>query len=132
MLSLRNSGSMQRAATSFPDPELCRLLALRMAQLEEDASVDLGDLVHFLVVQPGDTFDAIDAELGFSPIVNFVDESRYGEPDFMPSWEWIERHNGWFELAFVLSDDGFGWIVFVQDADGVDPELRAMCNSWAG
>jgi hypothetical protein len=132
MLTIRNTIALLGAIESDIDPPLRALLVQRGAQISECDDRDFGELAHMLVIQAGDTLKAVEAELGFSPLVNFVDEARYGEPDFMPSWEWIERHDGWFELAYVLSDDGFGWIVFVQDADGVDPELLALCNNWAG
>ena len=121
---------MQQAATSFPDHAFRTLLWLRINQPENSYCVDLGDLVHSLVVQPGGTLDAIEAELGFSMHVDFVDEARDGESDFTPSWEWIECHDDWFELAYVLSADGFGWIVFIQDNDGVYPKLHSLCRTY--
>jgi len=113
MLSLRNGAAVSRALSSDIDPELRALIERRVEQLGEYGADDIGELVHFLVVESGDTIEAVEAELGFSPLANFVDGGRYGEPGFTPSWELAERHVGWFEVVFVLGDDGFGWVLFV-------------------
>lgn len=112
------------------DPDLRRLLAVRARQLEDDteAGVELGDLAHFHAVEPGDAIAAVNAALGFPVDANLVDGVRFGEPDFVPSFEWIEHHGGWFEGAFVLSDDGFGHVLLVPDRPGIDARLLALCR----
>lgn len=132
MLSLHNTASMQLVIDVHPDPELVALLSLRMAQLVQTHGIDLSDLAHFLVVEPGDRLCQIEAQLGFTPLQNIVDGSFYGDPDFTPSWEWIGFHAGWIEIAYVFSDDGFGTIIYVQRADGVEPDLIALCDEWGG
>ena len=126
MLALRTNAAVTRALSSDLDPELRQLLAKRVEQLMPDGA---DDLVHFIVVEPGDSITAIATELGFSPLVNFVDGSRYGDPDFTPSWEWIERHGSWFEVAYVLSDDGFGCVLWVRVADSSSLAL-ACASAW--
>ena len=114
------------------DPALQGIVRLRMTQLGEHVECDLGELVHLIVIEPGDPPDAVIAELGFSILTNLVDSIRFGDPDFEPSWEWIERHDGgWYELVFVMTDDGFGHVVFVQDHEGVDADLLALCREYA-
>ena len=48
---------------------------------------------------------------------------------FCPAWEVIEAHGHWFELTFVLSDDGAGMVVFVPET--ADAALLAMCRRYA-
>ncbi len=132
MLSLHNSASMQFAADTHPDPMLRSLLSLRIAQLTPPDGADAGAAVHFLIFEPGDSLDAMEAELRFTPLRNIVDGSLYGDPDFTPSWEWIEFHDGWIEIAYVFSDDGFGVIIFAQRVEGTEPNLIALCDEWAG
>ncbi len=115
MISLTNTAAIQIVATIHPDPTLRSLLALRGAQL---ASTD-GEPVQVIVFEAGDTLVELEADLGFKPI------------EMEPSWEWIEAHPGWFELAYVFSDDGDGVIIFVSRADGVAPDLLALCNRWS-
>lgn len=132
MLSLRTTAAMQSAATDHPDSHLRALLALRLGQLDQGDGSDLGELVHIVVFEAGDTLDALEATLGFTPLRNDTDGTSYGDPDFTPSWEWIKRQEGCFELVFVYSDWGNGTILFVQDAQGVNQRLLELCNEWAG
>lgn len=128
MLSLRNGAAVSRALSSDIDPELRALIARRVEELAGYGAEDIGELVHFLVVEPGDTIEAIEAELGFSPLVNFVNGARFGDPGFTPSWELAERRGSWFELVFVLSDDGFGWVVLVAEAAELASTLEIYCG----
>ena len=115
------------------DPYLRELLAARAAQVLENAGDDyaLEELVTFVVVEPGDAPDAVGRVLGFSPLEEPWGGPRYGDPAFGPSWELLEDLGAWYELVFVVSDDGFGYEVFVPKAPGVDPELLAMCAQYA-
>ena len=132
MLSLTNAASMQLVVDVHPDPELRSLLSLRMAQLVPPDGADIGDAVHFLIVEPGDQLCQLEANIGFTPLQNLVDGSFYGDPDFTPSWESVEFHDGWIEIAYIFTDDGFGTIIFVPRADGVEPDLIARCDGWGG
>ena len=130
MLSIRSTDAMTRALDLPLDITLRALLLRRMSQLTEYDDYDLGELAHFLVVQEGDTAIEVEAELGFPVLTNFVDGRRFGDPEFTPSWEWLEDHGGWFELVFVLTDDGFGWVLFIEDRAGADPELLELCHAY--
>ncbi len=133
MLSLTTRAAVEAAINDATlNPALRDLLALRARQLEGDTEpdVELGDLAHFHAVEPGDGTKEVKEALGFAVDINFVDERCFGDPDFAPSWEWIERHGGgWFELAFVLSDDGFGHILLVPDRQDTDQRLLDLCKS---
>ena len=129
MLSIRSTAAMTRALALPPDPILRAVLLTRMSQLTDYDHDDLGDLACFLIVQEGDTADTVEAELGFSVLTNFVDGRRFSDPQFAPSWEWMEDHGGWFELVFVLTDDGFGWVILIEDRPDTDPELLALCHA---
>lgn len=127
MLSLRTTAAMERATATYPDLDLRQLLAKRMQQLRSNFEGDLEEIVHVLIVEPGDTPCEVEAELGFSPLRNMVDGLCFGDPDFTPSSEWIGSHGRWFELVFILSDDGFGTILFVKNDPGVEFDLHSLC-----
>lgn len=131
MIEIRDAQAMRLTIQSTADMALRSLLERRFEQFDTIDGYDLGEVAHFLVVQPGDTMEGVDAALGFPILANLVDGTPYGAPDFTPSTEWISDHGDWFEMAYVLSDDGFGWIVFVPKADGVDANLLAMCADHA-
>ena len=130
MLIIRNSAAMAQAIANPPDPQLGHLLQDRAAQLSEYGT-DLCELACFIVVQPGDTLSDIETAMGFPITANFVDGIPYGEEGFMPYWEWIQDHGGYFEAVWILSDDGYGHVLFVQDGEGVDPQLLSLCREQA-
>ncbi|RXD02513.1 hypothetical protein EQZ23_17995 [Sphingomonas sp. UV9] len=132
MLSLTTRAAVEAAIQNTSlDPGLRDLLAIRATQLEGDTEpdIELGDLAHFHAVEAGDGLTEVKAALGFAVDINLVDGIAFGHPNFIPSWEWIEHRVGYFELAFVLSDDGFGHILLVPDQLGIDPRLLALCRS---
>ena len=130
MLMIKGEADLARALASSIDDELKSLLALRRDQLLHDTDYKLEELAHFVVVQPGDPLDAVETALGFPVTVNLVDGARFGDPDYEPSFEWVEQHGGWWELAYVLSDDGFGHVLLIPDHEGVDPTLLALCREY--
>ncbi|SDD84776.1 hypothetical protein SAMN05444678_1267 [Sphingomonas sp. YR710] len=112
------------------DPTLRDILNLRFDQLS-GCDCDIGEIARFHIVQPGDSIDAIEAELGFPIMTNMVDGACYGHPDFEPSWEHMADHCGTYELVYILDDSGFGHVVFVQDVDGTDWRLLSLCREYA-
>jgi hypothetical protein len=108
------------------------LLKQRAEQLTDGTGSQLCSFARFFIVEFGDHPEAIEAELGFPVLTNLIDGTRYGDADFTPSWEWIEDHGGWFELVFILTDDGFAQVLFVEDREGVDADLLAACRQACG
>ncbi|NYF33802.1 hypothetical protein [Sphingopyxis sp. JAI108] len=101
-------------------PDLHDLIASR---LHDAFACGLADLTHILVIQPEDTEAQILDAIGFSPLVSRMDGNR-----LQPDWDYIERHPGWHELIYTVGDSGFAFLVFVERADGVLPELLALCD----
>ena len=93
-------------------------------RLQDAFACDLADLTHILVIQPGDTEAQIIEAIGFSPLVSRMDGHR-----LQPDWDFIERHPGSWELIYTVGNSGFAFLVFVERADGVLPELLALCES---
>ena len=130
MISIRDSQSMEFALSCPLDPQLRMLLLKRLDMLSEFSDFDLSELAHFVIVEPGDTLATIEAELSFSPFVNFVDGARYPDAAFTPNWEWLIDHGPWFELVFALSDSGFGINLLVPNRPGVNPLLLALLKAY--
>lgn len=128
MLSIHDAAAIAAAPTNASiDPALKQLLGDRV---DDWAATDLLSLTHLLIIQSGDTEEAIQEEVAFSPMVNPLDNRRFGSKGFEPSWDWLEDHGGWFELIFTVGNDGFAFVLFVEDSEGVDPDLRALCRSY--
>jgi hypothetical protein len=132
MITLRTPKAVKSTLDLLTDNQLRYLLSERLDQVTNAwEGIDLSDLTHFLIIQAGDTAAEAEHELGWSLLVNPLDGARYGHPDFTPSWEWIEDHGGWFEAVYIMSDDGFGITLFVQDHPETDADLLALCREFA-
>ncbi len=110
--------------------EIRELVQQRIDALHDDG-FDIADLGCFLVVEPGDTIEAIDAQAGFPILSNRFTKACFGQPGFTPCFEILEEQPGLFAILFILSDDGAGVEVFVPKSEGVSPELLAMCQRYA-
>lgn len=108
--------------------ERCVQAILNGNDLSDD---DLPGIVTILVVEPGDSLEAIAAQLGFSIIHNRRDDVPFGDPAFTPSFELVADHGDYFEIVFVIDDSGFGLEAFVPKHAGVPGPLLAMCAAFA-
>lgn len=120
MLNLPDLASQIAALDQPLDPKLHDLLAGR---IKDALALDLGDLTHIVVIQPHDTEADIIEALGFSPLVSRIDSIH-----MQPDWDWLEAHVGWFELVYAVGNSGFAFLVFVQDSEGVLPDLLTLCR----
>ncbi len=82
---------------------------------------DLADVGYFLVVEPGDTIEAIDNQVGFPILCNRFTGIQWDQPGFTPSFELVEEFPACFDLVYVLGQDGAGVEVFVPKVEGVHP-----------
>lgn len=128
MLSIYDTASAKEALNQPLDPDLRAAIT---AKLEQAKAAGLADLTYILVIQPGDTEAAIIDEIGFSPLCNPTDGIRFGEPDFQPYWAWLQDAGGWYELIVTVGNSGFAYLLFVMKAEGVLPDLLAMCAAYA-
>lgn len=123
MLSLTDRDDVTTALTDLTlDPSLRALIGLRLWQIDTDRDHLLSDVVQIVVVHPGDPPEVILEAVGFPIILDEADQ---------PSFDWMENHGSWFELAYVLNDEA-GMLVFVPDHPDTDPSLRAYCLKVAG
>ena len=118
-------------AASIADPELRTLVQKTIAALSEDYPYDPDALGYFVIVQPGDSLATINAQIGFDILANRWTGIRYDQPGYTQSFEVLDEHAGYFEMVFVLSDDGYGIEVFIPKTEGIDPDLHAMCQRYA-
>lgn len=109
----RNTKSIRQARASFMGTELGRLIGQCINELSEYEQADLSELVKILVLAPSDAMNEIDAELGFSLLNRNCDLAV--------------MHQDWFELTLVLSDDGFGAVIYVPRHADTCAELLAYC-----
>ncbi len=127
MLSFDTAAAIAAAPTTASvDPTLRQLLADRV---HDWIATDLLDLTHLLIVEPGDTEEALVDAIGFLPLVNPLDGLRFGSEGYVPHFEWLSDVGGYFELIQTVGNSGFAFVLLVQDAEGVDPELLSLCRA---
>lgn len=129
MLTITDGGSLARALSLPLDARLKRLLIERRNQLAEFE--DLSEIARFIIVQPGDSLDTLEKELGFSVFRNPVDGRLFGDSEFTPGWEWIADHGSVWEICFIYDDSGFGHVVIISSEQGIDPALLRLCRAYS-
>lgn len=117
MLLIQTAADMAATLRAPPDITVSQILLDHVSRLSEYEGYSLEELAHFLIVQPGDRLGDIDRALGF--------ELARATP------EYVDRHDGWYELVVLISDGGFGWVVVIQDDPGVDGALLSLCRDHA-
>lgn len=113
------------------EPGLRHLLANR---IDDALAMDLGELTHIVVIQPGDSEADLLSEIGLSPLVNplLEDDERFGSPDWTPQFDFIERHDeGYFEICQCVADSGFAYLMLIEDSEETDQALLSLCRAHA-
>lgn len=121
MFTLRTYAALSDALAVLEGNEVHGLLEAHAERLAEYADYDLTELAMFAIIMPGDTLEDIEEDLGRSLIDS--DETFFQPPEI------IQRHINWFEIAFILSDDGFGLVVFVPIDSNTDAKLMAATEA---
>jgi hypothetical protein len=116
---IRTAEDMARAIETAPDTQLKALLSALAERLAEYPDYAFEDLAEIVIVQPGDTLQAIEEACKLRWVV---------DGKFVSPVELIAEHEGWFEVTWILSDDGFGLVLFLEKAEGIDPQLLAACR----
>lgn len=109
----KNTKSIRQARALFMGTELGALIGQCINELSEYEQADLSELVKIIVLDPNDAMADIDAELGFSLLNRNCDLAV--------------MHQDWFELTLVLSDDGFGAVIYVPRHVDTCAQLLAYC-----
>ena len=120
MIVIRTAEEMTCALAAPLDPTLMHRLQVHWDRLSEWEGYELSELAVFLLAQPGDTLEQVEAAFG-QPLVR---DSTFC---FLP--EIIEKHGGWIEATFILSDDGFGLTLLTQVDRDTDNRLLAACSN---
>ena len=129
MIHLIDRADFARASSLNLKPHLRRALLDSIAVLAA-GDHDLTDWTEFLIVQPGDTEEAIVQAIGFSPLVEPIDGARFGQPGFAPGWDTLLNRSGWFEMIVTFGST-FAYILLIEDSEGVQADLLALCRRYA-
>lgn len=121
-----------KAIVGITDPVLRELIERRIQEISECCPWDADELGPMIAVEPGDTADDLQAIMGFSILEGIFDDSRFGDDDFSPSFEFAEVHGDHlYELVYIVSDGGYGFDIFIVNRPGIDPTILAFCQTYA-
>jgi hypothetical protein len=127
MILIRGADQIRR----INDPDIRRLVERRF--VEVCAGEPYVPEVHgeMILAQPGDTLASLEEQGDLALASSPVDELFFPDPDFVPFCETIEEHPGCYEMVFIMSDDGYGVLIFVPDQPDIDRELLSLCRTHA-
>lgn len=113
------------------NPAIKELVQQRINDLGGE-TFDADAIGYFLVIEAGDTIEAIHAQVGFNILHNRFTGVRYDHPGFTGSFEFIEAIPACcYDMVFVLDDSGNGIEILVPLEEGIDADLTAMCRMYA-
>lgn len=116
MHCFRDAPSLNQFLQACPSVELQQLLHAHLATLAAFDDIALGELANFLILEPEDPASRL--ELAISRNLGSI------------SVETCLSHSEWVELVFIVSDDGFGYVVFIPK--GIkDQALLDFCTMQA-
>ena len=132
MIVIQTSDDMASLLSGPVDPDLKTILLDRLELLAEYLEQwPLEDLLTMIVLEPADSMETLEGELGISPFKDALGEIRFPDPRFEPSWEFCIARKGYFDFTFALCDSGLGIVLLVPDQDGLEPELLKLCRTYA-
>lgn len=127
MLSLRDPSDVSKVE----DRSIRALISRRIDELLQFGDYELEEMGYFVVIQAGDSIDAIEQEHGIWITRGLFSEARFGDDEFAPCFECLEEHPSCFELVFILNDGGYGVVILIPKSAGIDPELLHFCRTYA-
>ena len=126
-----------QATSQLTDPYIHELVSLRWSQILAGEPYDYDRHGYMVIVEPGDTVEQLEQEIGLPLLHGLFDDVPFGDEDFTPCFDILEEHtyeNGSsnaYEMVFISNDDGFATTVFVPTCEGIPGDLLAMCRSFA-
>lgn len=129
MKMYRDLASIKALADQTSATGLGHLLQARLQSLFQPDMDYTGLLLAVMVIEVGDTPADLEGALGFDVLHNRWNGLAYGQEYFTPSWDALEEHGDWFELTFILSDEGEGVVVFIPR--GLTGPLNDLCQTYA-
>jgi hypothetical protein len=98
------------------NPAIRQLIQQRIDGIATDVPYDAKLHGYFLVIESGDTLEAINTQIGFNLLAK--------------PHEILEEYPDYYDLLYIVSDDGFGIEIFFPK-DVCIPEMLAMCQRHA-
>lgn len=108
---------------TITDPGIKTLLELRYGQL--------GSIQGFIIVESGDSVQALEQASQCPIVTSLFDDVRFPDDDFEPAFEVLEDHGHCYEMVFIFSDDDTGTVLLIPKQEGIDTDLLSFCQTFA-
>ena len=103
-------------AANIADPSIRRMILQRIDAIASDEPYDSKLHGYFLIIESGDTLQAINKQVGFDLLAK--------------PYEILEEYSDCYDLLFIVDDSGYGIELFIPKTLNI-PELTAMCQRYA-
>ena len=113
MHCLRDANAIQIFLRQANSQELISLIEIRVEELSDFDDVPLSELVNIHILDDTSTLDELEHILQFQ-INKFPIEACI-------------HHSYWTEVVVIVSDDGFGHVIFIPNTIN-DSSLRTLCE----
>ena len=110
---ISSTPTMYELAAYHPDPAFRSLLSRLLAAISCDGEFDPGELLRLVIIDPGDTLEAVNTSLGYT---------------LTPDWEACDREGDFWVLTYVTSDWGEGLLVFIPDHPDLDTAFLCLVS----
>lgn len=112
-MNIIHGAAIHEAAANHPESNFCTLLSRLLAAISCDGEFDPAELVRLVVIEPGDTLEAVTARLDFT---------------LTPDWEASHWEGDWHALTYILSDWGEGLLVCIPDQPDINPAFLRLIS----
>lgn len=132
MIVLRDPAQLSAPYPQFKTELLIASLSALLQQcfqnLGEDGVYDPEIHGYIVVAEPGDAVSALEAETGCPLLGDWFGDSRYGDDDYAPSFDYLAEHPLCYEMNYITNDDGYTVLLIVPKLPGIDPQLFSLCR----
>jgi hypothetical protein len=104
-------------AANIADAAIRQMILQRINAIASDGPYDATQHGYFLVVESGDTLQAINKQVGFDLLAK--------------PYEILEEYSDCYDLLYIICDDGFGVELLIPKNVDIDPDLLLMCQRHA-
>ena len=117
MRVIRSAVEADTSASAITDPNISNLIHRHIEALADDIEFDSAVHGYFVVLEAGDTVEAINDRVGFDVLTKPV--------------EILEDCGAFWSALYIVDDTGYGIELFISKTDANDPRLLALLEAFS-
>jgi hypothetical protein len=118
-------------AATLEDPEIRQRVLHTLHSIADDIPFDPNLHGYILVVGAEDTAENISQHIGWNILANRHTGLRYDQDGYTPDWELLLRWDHCYEMLHLRDDTGYCISLWVPALPPMDPDLIAICQTYA-